>query len=43
MNKEDILEILTTWKPDFGNGRELLLVTGIAPVTFQALQITQHQ
>jgi hypothetical protein len=32
----------TTWKTHFGNGRELLLATGIALVTFQALQIAQH-
>jgi hypothetical protein len=26
-----------------GNERELLLVTGVSPVTFQTLQIAQHQ
>jgi hypothetical protein len=30
-------------KTHFGNGCELLLVMGITPVTFQALQIAQHR
>jgi hypothetical protein len=33
----------TMWKTDIGNGHGWLLVTGIAPVTDQALQITHHR